>query len=108
MATVIARDVLPDWSPNEPEFWEGTAKPVAWKTLWITTFCLLLSFSTWFMVSAIVVKLTGIGFKFDKGQLFWLNAMPGLTQTGGETSGAYLPQCIPKKSPTGHSTEGCS
>jgi hypothetical protein len=25
MATVIARDVLPDWSPNEPEFWEGTA-----------------------------------------------------------------------------------
>lgn len=30
------------------------------------------------MVSAIVVKLTGIGFKFDKGQLFWLNSMPGL------------------------------
>ncbi len=30
------------------------------------------------MVSAIVVKLTGVGFKFDKGQLFWLNAMPGL------------------------------
>lgn len=66
-----------EWKPNEPAFWE-TAKPLAWKTLWITTFCLLLSFSTWFMVSAIVVKLTGIGFKFDKGQLFWLNAMPGL------------------------------
>lgn len=78
MATVTEKPALQTWQPNEPEFWEATAKPIAWKTLWITTFCLLLSFSTWFMVSAIVVKLTGIGFKFDKSQLFWLNAMPGL------------------------------
>lgn len=78
MATVTDKPALQTWQPNEPEFWESTAKPIAWKTLWITTFCLLLSFATWFMVSAIVVKLTGIGFKFDKGQLFWLNAMPGL------------------------------
>lgn len=79
MATVLEKpDLGTNWQPNEPEFWESTAKPVAWKTLWITTFCLLLSFSTWFMVSAIVVKLTGIGYKFDKNQLFWLNSMPGL------------------------------
>lgn len=67
-----------DWRPNEPEFWESTAKPIAWQTLWITTFSLLLSFSTWFMVSAIVVKLSGVGFKLEPKQLFWLNAMPGL------------------------------
>jgi NNP family nitrate/nitrite transporter-like MFS transporter len=78
MSSVIEQPAIATWQPNEPEFWESTAKPIAWKTLWITTFCLLLSFATWFMVSAIVVKLTGIGFKFDKGQLFWLNAMPGL------------------------------
>lgn len=30
------------------------------------------------MVSAIAVKLGGIGFKFDPPQLFWLTAMPGL------------------------------
>jgi len=78
MATVIDKPTSATWQPNEPEFWESTAKPIAWKTLWITTFCLILSFSTWFMVSAIVVKLTGIGYKFDKSQLFWLNAMPGL------------------------------
>ena len=77
MATVTEQPIQA-WQPNEPEFWESTAKPIAWKTLWITTFCLILSFATWFMVSAIVVKLTGIGYKFDKGQLFWLNAMPGL------------------------------
>jgi NNP family nitrate/nitrite transporter-like MFS transporter len=74
----VTDTVRADWQPNEPDFWESTARPIAWKTLWITTFCLILSFSTWFMVSAIVVKLTGIGFKFDKSQLFWLNAMPGL------------------------------
>ncbi|HRF61164.1 MAG TPA: hypothetical protein PLH94_14770 [Fimbriimonadaceae bacterium] len=78
MASVIEQPAIPTWQPNEPEFWETTARPIAWKTLWITTFCLILSFSTWFMVSAIVVKLTGVGFQFDKSQLFWLNAMPGL------------------------------
>jgi NNP family nitrate/nitrite transporter-like MFS transporter len=44
----------------------------------VTTFCLLLAFSTWFMVSAIVTKLQGVGFALSKGQLFWLAAMPGL------------------------------
>lgn len=67
-----------DWQPNDPQFWESTAKPIAWRTLSITTYCLLLSFATWFMVSAIVVKLSGIGFKFTPQQLFWLTAMPGL------------------------------
>lgn len=66
------------WDPNDEQFWNSTAKPIAWRTLWITTYCLLLSFATWFMVSAIVVKLSGIGFQFTKQQLFWLNAMPGL------------------------------
>lgn len=66
------------WQPNDESFWEATGKQVAWRTLWITTFCLLLSFSTWFMVSAIVVKLGGIGFKFPPEKLFWLTAMPGL------------------------------
>lgn len=66
------------WNPEDQAFWQAQGKRTAWKTLWITTFCLTLSFATWFMVSAIVTKLTGIGYKFDKQQLFWLNAMPGL------------------------------
>lgn len=74
-----SRPVPPaEWQPNDPVFWKTTAQPIAWRTLWITTFCLLLSFSTWFMVSAIVVKLTGIGFALTPQQLFWLTAMPGL------------------------------
>lgn len=66
------------WTPEEPAFWESVGKKRAWKTLWITTYCLILSFATWFMVSAIAVKLTGIGFKFSTQELFWLTAMPGL------------------------------
>lgn len=69
---------LTKWNPEDNDFWEAEGKKIAWRTLWITTISLTLSFATWFMVSAIVVKLPGIGFKFTQNQLFWLAAMPGL------------------------------
>lgn len=69
---------LTKWEPENNEFWENEGKKVAWRVLTVTTLSLILSFGTWFMMSAIVTKLPGIGFKFDKDQLFWLAAMPGL------------------------------
>lgn len=69
---------LKKWDPEDNLFWESEGKKIAWKTLWVTTISLTLSFATWFMVSAIVVKLPGIGFTFTQNQLFWLAAMPGL------------------------------
>lgn len=69
---------LEKWEPENKEFWESKGEKIAWRTLWVTTIALTLSFATWFMVSAIVVKLPGIGFKFSQDQLFWLAAMPGL------------------------------
>ncbi|QLG13162.1 NarK/NasA family nitrate transporter (plasmid) [Deinococcus sp. D7000] len=69
---------LPEWTPNDPVFWEREGKARAWKTLWVTTFGLTLAFAVWFMVSAIVVRLNDIGFNLSKDQLFWLTAMPGL------------------------------
>jgi NNP family nitrate/nitrite transporter-like MFS transporter len=74
----MANTWLNNWDPENSEFWEAQGKTVAWRTLWITTISLTLSFATWFMMSAIVVKLPGIGFNFDQNQLFWLAAMPGL------------------------------
>ena len=59
-------------------FWESEGKRIAWRTLTITTISLVLSFATWFMMSAIVVRLPQVGFRFDTMQLFWLAAMPGL------------------------------
>lgn len=73
-----SRTWLSEWRPEDTDFMQHGGQKIAWRTLWITTFCLILSFATWFMVSAIVVRLQGVGFKLDAGQLFWLAAMPGL------------------------------
>ncbi len=69
---------LPRWEPENEQFWRETGSVIAWKTLWITTVSLVLSFATWFVMSAVVVRLPGIGFAFTSQQLFWLAAMPGL------------------------------
>ena len=69
---------LEKWMPEDPQFWKETGSKTAWRTLFLTTFSLILSFATWFTISAVVVRLPGIGFKFDTMQLFWLAAMPGL------------------------------
>ncbi len=66
------------WEPEDQTFWSSTASRVAWRTLTITTVSLVLSFATWFVMSAVVVRLPNIGFKFNTMQLFWLAAMPGL------------------------------
>lgn len=69
---------LQQWTPEDTEFWKSTGSKIAWRTLTITTTTLVLSFATWFMISAIVVRLPQIGFTYDTMQLFWLAAMPGL------------------------------
>jgi NNP family nitrate/nitrite transporter-like MFS transporter len=69
---------LERWDPEDQSFWNDLGRRVAWRTLAITTTALTLSFATWFMVSAIVVRLPEVGFRFSTTQLFWLAAMPGL------------------------------
>ncbi|HYD32367.1 MAG TPA: MFS transporter, partial [Azospirillaceae bacterium] len=73
-----AGTAVADWRPEDTTFWENTGKGIAWRTLWITTANLTMAFIAWFLVSALVVRLPGIGFKFTPEQLFWLTAMPGL------------------------------
>lgn len=69
---------LSRWEPENAQFWDSTGKAIAWRTLIITTANLTMAFIVWFMVSALVVRLPGAGFKLDAGQLFWLAAMPGV------------------------------
>ncbi|MBI5237522.1 MAG: NarK/NasA family nitrate transporter [Deltaproteobacteria bacterium] len=69
---------LPRWEPENEQFWKETGSGIAWRTCGITTFSLLFSFATWFVMSAVVVRLPAIGFKFNTMQLFWLAAIPGL------------------------------
>lgn len=70
---------LKKWEPEDQTFWETEGSGRAWGTLWVTTFSLIASFATWFLMSAVSVRLPAIGFKFDTMQLFWLAAMPGLS-----------------------------
>jgi NNP family nitrate/nitrite transporter-like MFS transporter len=66
------------WEVEDRAFWAATGSRIAWRTLTLTTITLVLSFASWFAMSAAVVRLPGIGFKFTSSQLFWLTAMPGL------------------------------
>lgn len=71
-------DELAVWEPENLEFWRTKARGRAWVTLIITTASLTMAFSTWFLVSALVVQLAGVGFTLTQSQLYWLTAMPGL------------------------------
>jgi NNP family nitrate/nitrite transporter-like MFS transporter len=66
------------WEPENGQFWRETGRKIAWRALVVTTASLVLSFASWFVMSAVAVRLPGIGFKFSTMELFWLAAMPGL------------------------------
>lgn len=70
---------IADWRPEDEDFWNATGRPVARRNLWISTYCLLLSFAVWMVWSVIVARLPAIGFDFTTDQLFWLAALPGLS-----------------------------
>lgn len=70
---------IADWRPEDPEFWRSGGRAVARRNLWISTYCLLLSFAVWMVWSVVVARLPGIGFAFTTDQLFWLAAVPGLS-----------------------------
>ncbi|MDO8670928.1 MAG: MFS transporter, partial [Dehalococcoidia bacterium] len=67
------------WAPEDPVFWQEKARPIANRTIAITTFALLLSFATWYMWSAVVVNLNNVGFNLSVNDRFWLAAIPGLS-----------------------------
>jgi NNP family nitrate/nitrite transporter-like MFS transporter len=69
---------LSRWEPENQSFWEHGGSARARTTLIVTTLNLTMAFIVWFLVSALVVRLPQIGFKFTPSQLFWLAAMPGL------------------------------
>jgi MFS transporter, NNP family, nitrate/nitrite transporter len=70
---------IADWRPEDAAFWAGVGRPVARRNLWISTYCLLLSFAVWMVWSVVVARLPAIGFAFTTDQLFWLAAVPGLS-----------------------------
>ncbi|MFZ2624087.1 MAG: nitrate/nitrite transporter [Propionibacterium sp.] len=68
--------VLATWDPENKDTWDSR---LAWRTLAITTYSMILAFCVWYLVSAIAPKLNEIGFHLTKSQLYWLTSMPGLS-----------------------------
>ena len=73
------------WDPEDPERWDAG---FAWRTLWITTYNLVLAFCVWYLVSAVAPRLNDIGFDLSQSQLYWLVAVPGLA--GGSMRLVYM------------------
>jgi len=70
---------IADWRPEDEDFWKRGGRAVARRNLWISTYCLMLSFALWMVWSVVVARLPAIGFDFTTDQLFWLAALPGLS-----------------------------
>ncbi|MCL3862770.1 MFS transporter [Actinotalea sp. K2] len=76
---------LSRWDPEDPENWDPK---LAWRTLWITTYNLMLAFCVWYLVSAIAPRLNDIGYDLTRAELYWLVAVPGLA--GGSMRLIYM------------------
>lgn len=81
MTTVAGSALKPDlsnWNPEDESTWDSK---LAWRTLWVTTYTMILAFATWYLVSAIAPRLNDIRLPenmLSKEQLYWLVAVPGL------------------------------
>ena len=62
------------WYPEDAAFWASN-QALAWRTLVVSFLALHLSFAVWFMWSALVVRLPGLGFNLTVEERFWLPAM---------------------------------
>ena len=70
---------IEEWTPDDPAFWNGVGKKIAWKNLVISIPALHISFAVWLLWSAVAVNLNNVGYNFSVGELFWLAAIPGLS-----------------------------
>ena len=49
--------LLNRWEPEDAPFWRTEGRSRAWLTLGVTTVSLIASFATWFVFSAVAVRL---------------------------------------------------
>ena len=93
--------VLTDWNPEDSQSWDSK---IAWRTLAITTYSMIMAFCVWFLVSAIAPKLNDIGFHLSKGQLYWLTSMPGLSCGLIRLAYMFLPPLVGTRKLVGYSS----
>ena len=85
------REILENWDPEDPVFWEQYGRGVAHRNLVVSVAALLLSFVINTLCALVAAQLGNVGFDFDGGQLFLLTARPGLVGATGRLVYTYLP-----------------
>ncbi len=70
---------LKTWDPEDEAQWESTGKHIANRNLWISIPALLCGFAVWLYWGIITVQMINLGFPFQRGDLFTLMAIAGLT-----------------------------
>ncbi|WP_283633153.1 MFS transporter [Mycolicibacterium poriferae] len=75
---------IDDWRPEDPEFWNGTGRPIARRNLIFSIFAEHIGFSVWLLWSIVVVQMTAAadgsaaasGWALTTTQALWLVAVP--------------------------------
>ena len=88
------KEIIANWQPENPEFWEKFGKKIAKQNLVVSTIALTLSFCVWYLWSTIAAQLNGAGFHFTTEQLFTLAAFPGLVGATFRFIYTYMPALI--------------
>ncbi len=69
---------IPQWDPENQEFWEAHGKSIANRNLWISIPSLLCGFAVWLYWSIVTVQMLNLGFPFTQPELFTLAGIGGL------------------------------
>ncbi|MBI4446656.1 MAG: NarK/NasA family nitrate transporter [Acidobacteria bacterium] len=79
---------IAEWTVENMHFWESKGKTIAYRNLWISIPCLLLSFAIWMMWSIIIVQMENLGFVFDPDpgrNVLLLYTLPSIAGLAGAT-----------------------
>ena len=98
------KEIVANWQPENPEFWEKFGKKIAKQNLVISTIALTLAFCVWYLWATIAAQLNGAGFHFTTEQLFTLAALPGLVGATLRFVYTYMPALMGGKNWTFVST----
>ena len=78
MSTHHGRYWISEWQPDDPAFWSGQGKRIAWRNLVWSILAENVGFSVWLVWSVVAARLKQQGFQYTTDQLFQLVAIPGL------------------------------
>ncbi len=70
---------LRNWDIENEEYWKSTGRKIANRNLMISIPSLLVGFSVWLYWGIITVQMINLGFGFDRGSLFTLMAIAGIS-----------------------------